>query len=427
MRLELRNITIKDVRFGAKTEVQGDVLYVNKQEMVDALKDERLASIDVDIAKPNEATRIVPVKDVIEPRVKVEGSGGIFPGFVGKVDMVGSGVTHVLKGVAVVTTGKIVGFQEGIIDMSGPGAQYTPFSETLNVVVVAQPVAGLLQHDHEAALRTMGLKAAAYLGEAGRHAKPTQTEIFDCPPLPQALKQFPSLPKVAYVYMLQSQGLLHDTYVYGIDAKRTLPTFIYPTEVMDGAIVSGNCVSACDKNTTFHHQNSPVIHELLARHGKDYNFIGVVVTNENVTLSDKERSSNFTAKLVEWLGVDAAIISEEGFGNPDADLMMNCVKLEKKGIKTVLVTDEYAGQDGASQSLADADPLADAVITAGNANAVIVLPPMKKVIGHVEVADVIAGGWYGSLAADGSITAEIQVITGSTNELGFSKLTAKGV
>jgi len=427
MRLELRNIAIKDVRFGARTEVQGDVLYVDKQEMVDHLKDERLVSIDVDLAKPNESVRIVPVKDVIEPRVKVEGSGGVFPGFVSKVDMVGSGVTHVLKGVAVVTTGKIVGFQEGIIDMSGPGAQYTPFSETLNVVIVAEPVEGLLQHDHEAALRTMGLKAAAYLGEAGRHAKPTQTEVFDCPPLPQALKQFPTLPKVAYVYMLQSQGLLHDTYVYGIDAKRTLPTFIYPTEVMDGAIVSGNCVSACDKNTTFHHQNSPVIHELLARHGKDYNFIGVVVTNENVTLSDKERSSNFTAKLIEWLGVDAAIISEEGFGNPDADLMMNCVKLEKKGIKTVLVTDEYAGQDGASQSLADADPLADAVVTAGNANEVIVLPPMQKVIGHKQVADVIAGGWHGSLAADGSITAEIQVITGATNELGFSKLTAKGV
>jgi len=402
-------------------------MYVNKQEMIDHLKDERLVSIDVDLAKPHESVRIVPVKDVIEPRVKVDGSGGVFPGFVSKVEMVGSGVTHVLKGVAVVTTGKIVGFQEGIIDMSGPGAQYTPFSETLNVVIVAEPVEGLLQHDHEAALRIMGLKAATYLGEAGRHAKATQTEVFDCPPLPQALKQFPTLPKVAYVYMLQSQGLLHDTYVYGIDAKRTLPTFIYPTEVMDGAIVSGNCVSACDKNTTFHHQNSPVIHELLARHGKDYNFIGVVVTNENVTLSDKERSSNFTAKLIEWLGVDAAVISEEGFGNPDADLMMNCVKLEKKGIKTVLVTDEYAGQDGASQSLADADPLADAVVTAGNANEVIVLPPMQKVIGHKQVADVIAGGWHGSLAADGSITAEIQVITGATNELGFSKLTAKGV
>ena len=180
------------------------------------------------------------------------------PGFVSKVETVGNGVTHVLKGAAVVTTGKIVGFQEGIIDMSGPGAEYTPFSQLNNVVVVAQPVEGLLQHEHEAALRTMGLKAAAYLGEAGRSVTPDEVVVYDCPPLPQALQQYPNLPKVAYVYMLQSQGLLHDTYVYGIDAKRTLPTFIYPTEVMDGAIVSGNCVSACDKNTTYHHLNSPV-------------------------------------------------------------------------------------------------------------------------------------------------------------------------
>ncbi|KAF0197505.1 MAG: glycine reductase [Bacillota bacterium] len=427
MRLELGYIKVSDVQFGAITEVKNGVLFVNKQEMITTLEDERFASLEIDLAKPGDETRIIPVKDVIEPRVKVQGSGGIFPGFVSKVETVGNGVTHVLKGAAVVTTGKIVGFQEGIIDMTGPGAEYTPFSKTNNVVVIAEPIEGLLQHEHEAALRIMGLKAATYLAEAGRSVTPDEVVTYDCPPLPQALQQYPNLPKVAYVYMLQSQGLLHDTYVYGIDAKRTLPTFIYPTEVMDGAIISGNCVSACDKNTTYHHLNSPIIHDLLERHGKEYNFIGVVVTNENVTLADKERSSSFTAKLVEWLGVDAAIISEEGFGNPDADLMMNCTKLEKKGIKTVLVTDEYAGQDGASQSLADADPLANAVITAGNANEVIVLPTMKKVIGHPEVADVIAGGWNGSLAKDGTITAEIQVITGATNELGFSKLTAKGV
>lgn len=47
--------------------------------------------------------------------------------------------------------------------------------------------------------------------------------------------------------MLQTQGLLHDTYVYGVDAKQIVPTLLYPTELMDGAIVSGNCVSACDK------------------------------------------------------------------------------------------------------------------------------------------------------------------------------------
>lgn len=427
MRLELGNIFIKDVQFGSETRVENGVLYVNKEELIAELQDERLASIDVDLAKPGEATRIVPVKDAIEPRVKVEGSGSLFPGFVGKVDTVGAGRTHVLKGACVLTTGKVVGFQEGIIDMSGPGADYTPFSKTNNIVIIANPVEGLERHGHEAALRTMGLKAAAYLGEAGRNVTPDEVTVYDCPPLQEALQQYKDLPKVAYVYMLQSQGLLHDTYLYGVDVKQILPTFIYPTEVMDGAIVSGNCVSACDKNTTYHHLNSPVIHDMLERHGKDFNFIGVVVTNENVTLADKERSSSYTAKLIEWLGVDGAIISEEGFGNPDADLIMNCTKLEKLGIKTVCLTDEYAGRDGASQSLADSNPLANAVVTGGNANEVIVLPPMDKIIGDAsaDIVDVIAGGFAGSLREDGSIMAEIQIITGATNELGFNKMSAR--
>lgn len=428
MRLEIGNINIKDVQLGNETKVEKGVLYVNQEELAKVTgDDDRIASVEVYLAKPGEETRIIPVKDVIEPRVKVSGPGGMFPGFISKVEQVGEGRTHVLKGTAVVTTGKIVGFQEGIIDMSGPGAEYTPFSKTLNIVVKVDPVDGLHQHEHEAVVRLAGLRAAAYIGEAGRNVEPDDVQVFETKPLLEQAAEYPDLPKVAYVYMLQTQGLLHDTYVYGVDAKRIIPTLIYPTEVMDGAIVSGNCVSACDKNPTYVHQNSPVIHDLYERHGKDFNFIGCVITNENVTLADKERSSNMTAKLVELIGAEAVIISEEGFGNPDADLVMNCAKIEKKGIKTVLITDEYAGQDGASQSLADSTPEGDAVVTAGNANEVITLPPMKTVIGYPEVADVIAGGSAGSLKPDGSITAEIQVITGATNELGFGYLTAKGL
>lgn len=428
MRLELGYIHIKDVQFGEATKLCNGTLYVNKAEMIQAVSgDERISSIDIDIVHPGDSVRIIPVKDVIEPRVKVAGPGNVFPGMLGKVEMVGEGRTHVLQGMSVITTGKIVGFQEGIIDMTGPGADYTPFSKLHNVVVIAEPKAGVLQHDHEAAVRIIGFKAAAYLAEAGREAKADEEKVYEHLPIYKSAEKFAHLPKVVYVYMLQTQGLLHDTYVYGVDAKRILPTLISPTEVFDGAIVSGNCVSACDKNPTIVHCNSPVITDLLERHGVDYNFIGVVITNENVTLADKERSSNFATKLVEMLGADAVIISEEGFGNPDADLMMNCVKNEKKGVKTVLVTDEYAGRDGASQSLADANPLANACVTAGNANEVILLPPMKKVIGHPEVANVIAGGWNGSLRADGSIETEIQVITGATNELGYFTLTAKQI
>lgn len=425
MRLELGKIFIKDVQFGEVTEVKEGVLFINKEEMIREIGgDEHIKSIDLELARPGESIRITPVKDVIEPRVKVEGKGGIFPGILSKVDTVGEGRTHVLKGAAVVTTGKIVGFQEGIIDMTGVGADYTPFSKLNNVVVIAEPIDGLKQYDHEKAVRMIGFKAAAYLGEAARNLTPDEVSSYETKPLLESIVEYPELPKVGYVYMLQTQGLLHDTYVYGVDAKQIVPTLLYPTEIMDGAIVSGNCVSACDKNPTYVHVNNGVVEELYAQHGKEINFVGVIITNENVYLADKERSSNWTAKLCKYLGLDAVIVSQEGFGNPDTDLIMNCKKIEMQDVKTVIVTDEYAGRDGASQSLADADVRANAVVTGGNANQVVVLPKLDKVIGHVDVVDVIAGGAAGSLREDGSIEVEIQAITGATNETGFGYLTA---
>ncbi|MGF7056687.1 glycine/sarcosine/betaine reductase component B subunit [Brassicibacter mesophilus] len=427
MRLELGNVFIKDVQFGSETKVENGTLYVNKEELIAQVSDdENIKSVDVELARPGESVRITPVKDVIEPRVKVEGPGGIFPGVLSKVETVGTGRTHVLKGAAVVTTGKVVAFQEGIIDMTGTGADYTPFSKTNNVVLVCQPKDGLKQHEHEKALRMAGLKAATYLGNAAKNVTPDEVKTYESLPLLKSVEKYPNLPKVAYVLMLQSQGLMHDTYVYGVDAKQTISTLINPTELMDGAIISGNCVSSCDKNTTYHHLNNPIIHDLFEKHGKELNFVGVIITNENVYLADKERSSNWSAKLAEYLGVDGVIISQEGFGNPDTDLIMNCKKIEQKGIKTVIVTDEYAGRDGASQSLADADPLADAVVTGGNANEVIVLPKLDKVIGYLEPVNTIAGGFDGSLQEDGSIVVELQAITGATNEMGFNKLTARG-
>jgi len=426
MRLELGKIFIKDIQFASESKIENNVLYVNKDELRKAIwDDEAIVSVEFDIAKPGESVRITPVKDVIEPRVKVEGRGGIFPGVLSKVDTVGEGKTIALKGMAVVTTGKIVGFQEGIIDMTGPGAEYTPFSKLNNLVIIAEPAEGIKQHEHEKAVRFIGFKAAKYLGELARNLQPEETKVYETKPLLEQIAEYPDLPKVGYVYMLQTQGLLHDTYVYGVDAKQIVPTILYPTEIMDGAIVSGNCVSACDKNPTYVHLNNGVIEELYEKHGKEINFLGVIITNENVYLADKERSSNWTAKFTKYLGLDAAIVSQEGFGNPDTDLIMNCKKIETEGVKTVIVTDEYAGQNGASQSLADADPKANAVVTGGNANQLIVLPKLDKIIGHIDVVNVIAGGNHDSLKEDGTIEVEIQAITGATNETGFGYLTAK--
>ena len=427
MKLELLKAHVKNVEWGAKTALSAGVLTVDKAELLKTVADENFRNVDAELARPGESIRIVPVKDAIEPRFKVEGSGQEFPGVVSDVETVGEGKTFVLEGAAVVTCGRIVNFQEGIVDMTGPGSDYTPFSKTMNVVLVFEPVDGLEKHEYEKCCRLAGLKAALWLAqqvyEAG--AAIDESKTYEIPSFAESMKAYPGLPKVAYLYMLQTQGLLHDTYVYGIDAKRILPTIIHPNEVMDGAIVSGNCVSACDKNSTYVHQNNPVIRSLYAHHGKDLNFVGVIITNENVTLADKRRSSSYAVKIAGMFGVDGVVITEEGFGNPDADLIMNCRKAENAGIRTALVTDEYAGRDGASQSLADAAKEADAVVTAGNANMLIELPKLDKVIGYQDYANVIAGGFDGSLRADGSIEVELQAITGATCELGFTRISAE--
>ena len=427
MKLELLKAHVKNVEWGGKTALSEGVLTVDKAELLAAIADENFKKVDAELARPGESIRIVPVKDAIEPRFKVEGGGQEFPGVVSDVEPVGEGKTFVLEGAAVVTCGRIVNFQEGIVDMTGPAADYTPFSKTMNVVLVFEPVEGLEKHEYEKCCRLAGLKAALYLAqkayEAG--AKADESKTYEIPSFVESMKAYPGLPKVAYLYMLQTQGLLHDTYVYGVDAKRILPTIIHPNEVMDGAIISGNCVSACDKNSTYTHQNNPVIRSLYEHHGKDLNFVGVIITNENVTLADKRRSSSYAVKLARMFGVDGVVITEEGFGNPDADLIMNCRKAEAAGIKTTLVTDEYAGRDGASQSLADAAKEADAVVTAGNANMLIELPKLDKVIGYQDYANIIAGGFDGSLRADGSIEVELQAITGATCELGFTRISAE--
>ena len=312
------------------------------------------------------------------------------------------------------------------IDMSGPAADYCPFSKTVNLCVVIEPQEGLETHVYERAGRLAGLKTAAYLGELARKLEPDTLEVFETKSVFEQAAQYPDLPKVGYIHMLQSQGLLHDTYYYGVDAKQIVPTFMYPTEIMDGAIVSGNCVAPCDKVTSYHHLHNPVIEDCYRHHGKDINFMGVILTNENEFLADKERHSDMVAKFCQWLELDGVLITEEGYGNPDTDLMMNCRKVERAGTKVCLITDEFPGKDGKSASLADTCEEATALASCGQGNATLKFPAMDKVIGMMDYIESQIGGWAGCVNEDGSFEAELQIIIASTIANGFNKLAARG-
>lgn len=426
MKLELRRIHIKDIQLGNETAVKDGVLTVNAEELINLLKeDERIKDVKIDVARPGEKTRIIPVKDVIEPRVKIEGKGKGFPGVTSKMEQAGEGKVNVLYGAAVVTVGDIVGFQEGVIDMWGEGAKWTPFSKTYNLVVDITPVEGLQPHIHEETVRLAGLKAAEYVGEAGRDVEPDEVLVYEMGSHAEESKKYPDLPKVVYVEMLISQGLLHDGYVYGVNTQQILPTLLHPNEEIDGAVISGNCVAACDKITTYQHQNNSVILDLYEQHGKTINFLGVILTPELTTLDGKFRTCDYTAKLCKMLGADGVIVSEEGYGNPDSDLLMICKRLENAGIKTVLITDECSGWDGMSQPLADTTKEAVAVVSTGNVSHVVTLEPADKVIGDDKAIATLAGGWEGCLEEDGSMKCELNAVIGSTSEIGYHYCTAK--
>ncbi len=414
MALALEHVVINEVVSGPLTGVRGHSLHVDPEALVNFLQaqDQRLTAISVALVRPGDSCRIICIKDVVEPRHKVSG------------DILGHGRIQILKNVAVVTCGQIVGFQEGIIDMTGPGAAYTPFSQTHNIVLDISVAEGLEPHQHEEAVRLAGLRAATFLAQTVGDRRPDRVEHY-YPLDPEALPL--ELPRVAYVYMLLSQGLLHDTYVLGQNAMAGLPRLMQPHELVDGVITSGNCVSACDKNTTYHHQNNPLLQELWGRHGQDLNLVGVVLTNEPVRLAAKKESASRTVALVRELGAQGVVISKEGFGNPDADQVMVIRGLEAAAIRTVALTDEYAGQDGSSQSLADTTPEADAVISVGNANALVVLPPLDRIIGPIKDLASLAGAYPQSLLTGGSLEIELQGLVGATNQLGMQRLRAREV
>ena len=422
MKLELHKVKVHDVQWGEKTCVKDAVLYINKQDAIACVAEEkRFAKVELELARPGESARIIPVKDVVEPRVKMDGKG-YFPGFIAPMDRCGEGRTLVLDGAAVVTCGPIVAFQEGFIDMSGPGAVYTPFSTTQNIVLVVEPVEGLENHQYEAILREAGLKLSVHLAACCKDAKIDSVDIYEKGTVAEENEKYASLPKVIYVCMNITQGLLHDTYVYGADIRPSLPTLLHPNEVLDGAMVSGNCVSACDKNTTWHHVHNPIVAALYKRHGTELNFLGVIPTQESTVLAGKLRASKMNLTIAQQLGADGVIVSEEGYGNPDTDLCLNAKNFELAGIKSVVVSDEASGTDGASQSLADATPEMTAFVSTGNVNEMLEVPAMDKLIGWPETIAHLSGGAAESLREDGSMYVEMQAIIASTAEIGFNRV-----
>lgn len=439
MKLEIGNFYVKDIVFADKTSYENGVLSLNKKELINFVKeDERIVDADLHIANPGEMVRLCPVKEAIEPRVKID-NRALFPGYTGDLETCGYGKTHALKDCSLLVVGKHWGgFQDGLIDMGGEGAKYTYFSKLKNIVLVADTNEDFEKNEQQKkndALRKAGHKLAEYIAKCVKELEPEEIETYELGGITKRSEEVNKLPSVVFVMQLQSQ-MEEDGYndlTYGWNTNHLVPTLMHPNEILDGAVISGSFMPCSSKWSTYDIQNAPIIKSLYKEHGKSLNFLGVILSNLNVSLEQKERSAIYVAQIAKTLGADGAIVAEEGYGNPDADFVGCIVALEDVGVKVVGLTNECTGRDGNSQPLVTLDEKLDAVVSCGNVSELIELPPMDKVIGELKALarDGLSGGWNNdeilgsSVKEDGSIIMENNAMFCGDQVLGWSTKTMK--
>ncbi len=438
MKLEVGNFFVKNIQFGIKTTYNNGLLTINKEEALALVKeDEHITDADLVLTKPGDEVRIVPIKEAIEPRCKVSG-GTIFPGVIGELTSAGEGRTHALKGSCVLAVGRWGCYQDGLVDMSGPGAKYSYFSQLQNICLVADTDEEFERHEshkRNRALRWAGMRLAEYIGKCVSDMEPEEIETYELAPILKRTKENNGLPGVVYVMQLDSQmnASGFNALIYGWDTNHMLPTYMHPNEILDGAIIAGSFSPASSMFSTYDLVNNPTIIKLYSEHGKTINFLGIISSNNNPVLEEKIRSAIFVGNIAKNLGADGAIIAEQSYGNPDADFIQCIVDLEDLGIKTVGITNECTGRNGRSQPLVTLDEKADAIVSTGNVSDLIELPPMKTVIGDLESLgrDGLSGGWAEdeflgpSVRADGSIIMENNGMFCGDATCGFSTKTVK--
>lgn len=431
MQLKRQYFDIKDVVWSDKLEYKDGILYINKEEVLEEIIPlmKNVTNIDLKIVKPGEDARIIHVLDTLQPMYKVEGDGQQYSGFSSHPNTVGEGVTNILKGFSIMQSAPLpwdddsassglLYPRDAIIDMVGPISGFTPFSNTINLVMTYELISGKSSAEYDNDIRLSSLMVSEILAKLTIDKTPNYSEFFSIDEIN------PQLPNVVLVWQCQNQGVYSNTYLYGLSIDNLVPTLLHPNEILDGCIVSGNYVWPAFKVPTYLHVNHPILLELYQQHGKTLNFKGVIFSrSHNPTNWHKERSANFCVKIAKYLDADGLIMAWEGGGNAAVDGMLTIQAAEKSDIKTSTITFEFGGKDGTEGVLlVDDVPEADAVISGGSIEKTYKLPNVRRVIGGDTLRLNKESGGYFPNSKDSIIFDTTTQFYCSGNQSGHSKL-----
>src|SRR2546425_1617804 len=389
MRLEMGTCPVTDIAFGSRTRYDAGRLTVDRETVLAAVRqDPRIAKAELEIAKPGESVRIWPVRDVIEPRIKVEGPGVCYPGICGReIATVGEGRTHRLSGMGVVEVSSVNwhdaggDFVETYLDMSGHHGRMYPYHTLHTLCLVVEPDTSLGEESRNYAAHRAALAVSDHVAGSVHDLTPPQREVFEL----RAVD--PALPKVLYIWCVHSPQAMSGsptafcTATYGL-TQLTPPWFLHPNEILDGAL-TGPYRTAFAMSWTV--ANNPLLLDLYHRHGVDWNFLGVIsLRTEWTTQHEKQLMANQTAKLAKQLGAEGALLTWDAGGNEFIEVVRTIQACEQLGIKTVFLTSEDDATEAAPTML-EPLPEADAIVsTSFFKTRTLVLPdmpPVQRVIG----------------------------------------------
>ena len=388
MRLDVAAFPVRRARFGTPAAYDDGVLTIDPGEVERlVLRDPRIGGVRLELAHPGESVRVLRALDAIEPLHKPDGPVRAFPGFLGPPHTAGHGRTHRLDGFTVVEVtdfpfpaSGVQAFEEGVIEMSGPGAAYSACADRVNLLLVLEPGHTASNADYDDAVRRAGLAVADHLGTLAIGHTPERVETFDHG------GDDDRRPRIVWVHQVRAQGPMVQSFLYGHEISGMLPTVLDPNELLDGALVGGNYKTGT-KTPTCVHTRHPSLLALSARHGRDLHFAGVIVArghHESEFL--KERSAHFVAKLAAMLRADGALCTYEATGNTHVDFMLTVQALERAGIPAASVVHEYGGPLGEDPPLVDFVPEAVALASSGGIDRRLALPAVERVIGGDRLA-----------------------------------------
>ncbi len=428
MRLEIESIDIKDVHPGSKTYAKDRVLYVHLKELKEILlQDRRIKSVDINLIHPGERVRIVNLMDVVQPRCKIDKVEADFPGFIGRLQVAGSGRTRSLRGVSVLVSNPFTNRKySALLDMSGLIPEISRYGKMHHVHISPTISEDIEDRDFEDAVKIAGLKTAVYLARCAEGHPVDEVEIYELD-IPKLFTKS-DLPRIAYYYQLYSPQHDHlgvsDPCFYGSDVRNLTPTILHPNEVLDGGVVGAHTIRALDTYTI---QNHGVIKELYSRHGKDLIFAGVVCGVANMEPIPRKRQAVMASNLIKnVLGADGVVLTKIHGGLPHVDLAMVAEECEKLGVKTAIFIQPLISYGTLAETLLFNTEAVDLIITVGATMERIKVPlDAVRFLGGTADTKIYCPDPIEQHAGDPVIDVEQFLIAGVHDHLGGANIIVK--